>query len=165
MKVRRIVTGFDGGRSVFVEDDTLEAPWLPGVGEVCTAWSADRPATYPAESYADPGAAGFFPLVGGVRCLISTLAPEGTPDAQHTHASASGVADVMEDDEPGMHTSDTTDFNLILEGRAILELDDGAEVEIAAGDLIVQNGTRHRWRNPYDAPMKIATFMVGAHRS
>ena len=34
----------------------------------------------------------------------------------------------------------------------MLELDDGAEVICTPGDTVVQNGTRHRWRNPGDGP-------------
>jgi hypothetical protein len=30
---------------------------------------------------------------------------------------------------------------------------------------VVQNGTRHRWRNPGDVPVVIAVFITGAHRA
>jgi hypothetical protein len=32
------------------------------------------------------------------------------------------------------------------------ELDDGQKVHLRQGDCIVQNGTRHRWRNPLPEP-------------
>ena len=76
-----------------------------------------------------------------------------------------GMMAHMEPDDPGMHTTDTTDFEIVLSGRIVLELDDGAEVELEAGDTVVQNGTRHRWRNPFDEPAVLGLFMVGAHRS
>jgi len=52
----------------------------------------------------------------------------------------------------------------VISGRADLELDDEATVEIGPGDTIVQNGTRHAWRNPYDEPCLIVAFMMGAVR-
>ena len=53
----------------------------------------------------------------------------------------------MDPSDPGMHTTDTIDFEVVLEGTIVLELDDGAEVTLNPGDTVVQNGTRHRWRN------------------
>ncbi len=44
----------------------------------------------------------------------------------------------------------------------ILELDDGAEVALNPGDTVVQNGTRHRWRNPGHVPARLALFVCGA---
>ncbi|MDZ4265161.1 MAG: cupin domain-containing protein, partial [Mycobacterium sp.] len=53
----------------------------------------------------------------------------------------------------------------VLEGTVILELDDGAEVTLNPGDTVVQNGTRHRWRNPGDTPARLALFVCGAHHA
>ena len=46
----------------------------------------------------------------------------------------------------------------------VLELDDGASVELGPGDTVVQNGTRHAWRNPYSEPCRMVVFLVGAER-
>jgi mannose-6-phosphate isomerase-like protein (cupin superfamily) len=166
MKVRRVVTGLnDAGRSAFLADEMLDAPVLPGLGEVLTAWSANEPATYPGD-WADPQAPEFFPPVGGVRVLIASQPPEGSSDADgESHTSAGDVADLMETDNPGMHVSDTTDFIVILSGETTLELDDGAEMVLKAGDTLVQNGVRHRWRNHSDTPMVMAIIMIGANRT
>jgi len=61
-----------------------------------------------------------------------------------------------------MHTTDTIDFEVVLDGTIILELDDGAQVTLNLGDTVVQNGTRHRWKNPGDEPARLALFIVGA---
>ena len=53
---------------------------------------------------------------------------------------------VEDGDEPGMHRTDSTDFGVVLSGNVALELDDGVEVLLSPGDVVVQNGTRHRWR-------------------
>lgn len=57
---------------------------------------------------------------------------------------------------PGMHTSDTVDIDFVLSGEVHVELDDGAEVHLKAGDVQVQNGTRHAWRNRSDEPCVLA---------
>ena len=48
-------------------------------------------------------------------------------------------------------------------GRVVLELDDGATIELGQGDTVIQNGTRHAWRNPYDEPGQMVVVLVGAH--
>jgi mannose-6-phosphate isomerase-like protein (cupin superfamily) len=52
---------------------------------------------------------------------------------------------------------------VVLSGRAILELDDGVSVTLNAGDVYIQNGTRHRWSNTGDVPAVIAVTFVGAN--
>ncbi len=37
------------------------------------------------------------------------------------------------------------DYDLVLEGTLGLELDNGRMVTLNPGDLVVQNGPRHRW--------------------
>jgi hypothetical protein len=87
-----------------------------------------------------------------------------------TGHDASGKAVVASDTEvdgirpaltPG--TTDTIDFEVVLYGEVWLELDDGVEVHLRAGDTVVQNGTRHAWRNHGDTTARLAVFIVGAH--
>jgi hypothetical protein len=46
----------------------------------------------------------------------------------------------------------------------ILELDDGKTVHLRQGDCVVQNGTRHRWRNALSEPCLMAFVLLGGHR-
>jgi quercetin dioxygenase-like cupin family protein len=64
-----------------------------------------------------------------------------------------------------MHTTDTIDFEYVVSGEVWLELDDGVEVKLSAGDTLVQNGTRHAWRNKSAEPCALVVFLVGAHRA
>ena len=75
-----------------------------------------------------------------------------------------GMAAHMEPDNPGMHTTHTVDFEVVLSGEVCLELDDGAEVVLKAGDTVVQNGTRHRWTNRGSVPAVLAVGIIGAKR-
>ena len=48
------------------------------------------------------------------------------------------------------------DYGVVVRGEMTLELDDGQKVHLRQGDCIVQNGTRHRWRNPLPEPCLMA---------
>jgi len=75
-----------------------------------------------------------------------------------------GMGDVFDRSTPGMHTSDTIDYGVVVRGEMTLELDDGEKIHLRQGDCIVQNGTRHRWRNPLPEPCLMAFVSVGGKR-
>ena len=79
-------------------------------------------------------------------------------------AHAPGLAERFEPEHPGMHTTDTVDYGIVLSGSVMLELDDGRTEVLSAGDVVIQNGTRHAWRNPGDAPATVAFVLIGATR-
>lgn len=177
MKVRRVVTGHDAaGQAVFVEDD-LVAPvtldLLPGM-EFHRLWGADSVRTFPDDG-SKPEAVAYFPAVGGFRFGLFTVPPDGgrgAPEDLDLGAAFAeleeklpGMAKHVEPDNPGMHTTATVDYGIVLSGRATLELDDGAEVTLTAGDTYIQNGTRHRWSNTSDAPAVIAVTLIGANHN
>jgi hypothetical protein len=74
------------------------------------------------------------------------------------------MGDHFERGAPGMHTTDTIDYGVVVRGEMTLELDDGQKVHLHQGDCIVQNGTRHRWRNPLPEPCLMAFISVGGKR-
>lgn len=76
-----------------------------------------------------------------------------------------GFAETFETDNPGMHRTPTIDYGIILEGEITLELDDGENRQVMTGDIVVQNSTRHAWRNHSDKPCKVAFIMVGTPKS
>ena len=68
--------------------------------------------------------------------------PSNVEDAvADIEAKLPGLLRYMDPSDPGMHATDTIDFEVVLEGTVLLELDDGAEVTLNAGDTVVQNGT------------------------
>ena len=67
----------------------------------------------------------------------------------------------MESDQDGMHRTPTVDLICVLSGEIWLELD-AEEVHLREGDCVVQNGTRHAWRNKGDRPCTMAVVLVGA---
>ena len=58
-----------------------------------------------------------------------------------------------------MHTTRTIDYGIVLSGEIDLELDEG-EVHLKAGDVVVQRGTRHAWRNRSSEPCRIAFVLI-----
>jgi quercetin dioxygenase-like cupin family protein len=76
-----------------------------------------------------------------------------------------GATAFMEADNPGMHTTDTIDFIVVLSGEISLELDDRQTVQLRTGDCVVQNGTRHAWRNTSSEPCFMAYAVIGARRT
>ena len=117
-----------------------------------------------------------FPGPGGTMFRLISYPPrrpEGyKPPAGVTFESAlrelsekvPGMGDHFERDAPGMHTSDTIDYGIVVRGEMTLELDDGQKVHLRQGDCVVQNGTRHRWRNPLPEPCLMAFIPVGGKR-
>jgi mannose-6-phosphate isomerase-like protein (cupin superfamily) len=176
MRIRRVVTGqTSDGKSVFVSDDQLEPVTLrllPGA-EFHRVWGSDQPVALPTDG-SMPSAPQFFPPAAGFRFLFSTIAPAGVAAPADLDIPAAlaemeekvpGLIGAVERDNPGMHTTDTVDFDLVVSGEVFLELDDGAEVRLGPGDCVVQNGTRHRWRNRSTEPCVIAVALFGMSRS
>ncbi len=174
MTVRCVVTGHSDGKSVFVQDAQVEPitpALLPGY-EFFRLRGSDGVPGLP-ENGRSPVPRNYFPRENGFRFGFFTVAPATQPPLDQVDMPAAlaeleqkvpGLAAVMEPDHPGMHTTDTIDFDVVVSGEVFLELDDGAEVLLEAGDCVVQNGTRHRWTNRTAHPCVIAVCLIGASR-
>ena len=162
--VRRVVTGHDGaGRSIVVSDEQVEGmPIGSGGSHAYPLWGRDDPAAFPDDG-APPVVDSLFPPVGGCRCAIVTIGAGATREFDEFVSTA--LAEFADPDVPGMHRTASLDFDVVLSGSVVLELDDGIEVELGPGDVVVQNGTRHRWHNRSDAPATYASIVVGATNS
>jgi mannose-6-phosphate isomerase-like protein (cupin superfamily) len=175
--MRRVVTGqTSSGKSVFVSDDEVEAispPIMGGFG-VVRIWGSDELTSLPTEG-APPSARTFFPPAAGYRFALVTIPPEASGDLpEHLDVAQAmtevqqmlpGILEHMEPENPGMHTTDTVDLDLVISGELDLELDDGAEVHLRPGDCVIQNGTRHAWRNRTPDPCTMLSILLGARRS
>ncbi|WFU41513.1 cupin domain-containing protein [Bradyrhizobium sp. CB82] len=95
-----------------------------------------------------------LPDVGETRLMKVIFPPDAVMMSLTSDPSAEymsrlpGLAKRFEPENPGMHTTDTVDYGILVEGEISLELDDGQVVALKPGDVVVQNGTRHAWRNP-----------------
>jgi len=73
-----------------------------------------------------------------------------------------GLADHFEKEDPGMHNTNTVDYAVVYDGEMWLELDDAKTIHLKRGDVVVQNGTRHAWRNKSTKPVTMLFFLNGA---
>lgn len=175
MDIRRVATGHTADGKATVSSDLkikgTTVAFLPGF-ELHTLWGADQPPTFPDDG-SMPSFERYFPAEGGVRFGVVTFPPETNSDEVSVEPEAAmaeveekwpGMAATWEADNPGMHTSDTVDFEFIISGEIWLELDNGEEIHLKAGDTVVQNGTRHAWHNRSKDPCRMVVCLVGAKR-
>ena len=129
--LRRIVTGHDGnGRAVFNSIDQLEPEIIPsGDAAFATIWST---AEVPVDLNDDTD--------GRYRDVGLTL----------NSGSVIRVVDMLPGASSPMHRTNSIDYGVVLSGEVELELDDQTIETCRAGDVIVQRGTIHLWRNPSD---------------
>lgn len=169
---RRVVTGHRAdGKSIIASDTSVTSTEVPGLGgiELGTLWSSDATFEYPDDGRAAPPST-WFPPIGGVRFAEFVL-PAGSDPEQGggdgagldaAEQIAPGLLSHFTNDAPGMHRSETCDMLYIISGRCVLELDDGSATTVGAGDIVVQSGTMHRWKNPFDEPCRVIGALVGA---
>jgi hypothetical protein len=179
---RRVVIGNDAsGASVVVANGPVQYFAELGEGQPMASvmWSTDDGAHLP-YSGTDPTLSltmeTMFPRPAGSRLMIVRHPPgagvpatAATPAAtQPAGATGDAPGNTMGDDtgvhfdERGMHASETVDYIIVISGTIFMELDHGAEVELSAGDVLIQNGTRHGWRNRSAADAVVAVVLLGA---
>ena len=167
--VRRIVCVDENEKSRAISDapvrDVKTDPARPGYSAT-RVWVTDRtPARIAGLTDTSHLPHTIEPPAGGSVCRIVTFPPDktwqgkvGAREAQNFFAamgspgastySASAL-------HPYMQKTRTLDYCLILEGEITLVLDK-EEVQLKAGDTVVQRGTNHAWSNRSDKPCTIA---------
>lgn len=180
MKIRRVVagTGTDGKAKVIddgIAPRHVEFTSAPG-NAAALLWSTGAAA---AVSRSDriidtTKEVGFVPREGESRLMIVTFPPDSTMMRADFDAAAfggelarllPGLAERFEPDCPGMHTTDSIDYDVVLEGEITLELDAGHEVLLRKHDVVVQHGNRHAWRNRSEQPAMMLFVLLGARRA
>ena len=175
------------GSSIVARDGTAPRSHayahIPGLVEALV-WATDNtdstvppavPSTGP-PPMADPSvtASSYVPPPGGTRLIWLQIPPDAvfaTPsfDADAARAeqlvASPGLAERFEPDSPGMHATPTVDYAIVVEGPLWLELDGGVETMLEPGDVVVQNGTRHAWRNHGDRRALLVVVLVGTAAS
>ncbi|MEH3106456.1 MAG: cupin domain-containing protein [Sphingomonas fennica] len=140
---RRIVTTHDDeGRSIVRSDDSLTPQRIAsGDADFQLVWTTP---TVPVDlNRGDDGVqqAGLTLKGGSVIRIVDMLPGRASP----------------------MHRSFSIDYGIVLSGELELELDGGEIVHLAAGDIVVQRGTNHLWRNPSaTTPCRIAFILIEA---
>ena len=180
--MRRVVTDHNkDGKSVFLKDgspsrvaviETLPSP------ELTEVWAtAGTPSIPVVEEDPTLRLTSLIPKIGDTQFRICCYPPNSDTEQamangfdlaafqEEIERKMPGLAETLEYEEPGMHTTDTIDYEVVISGEIWLELDDSAEVHLKPGDCVVQNGTRHAWRNRGSLPCTMAFVMIGAKRA
>ncbi|QUM71000.1 cupin domain-containing protein [Sphingopyxis granuli] len=173
--MRRIVTGVVDGKSVFLADGKAAnfhayQGW-PGheTSVIWTTASLPRlPVTFDDEP--QPGIR-VTPQPGETRLMIVRFPPDtvfadprfdGATYGAEAGAHLPGLIDAFEPEGNGFHTTQSVDYDVVLEGEVCLELDDGVEKHLKQGDVVVQGGTRHAWRNRGTKDAVMLFVLIGA---
>jgi mannose-6-phosphate isomerase-like protein (cupin superfamily) len=170
-----VITGHDAeGRAVVVADEHAPAvrtnPLRPG--HVSTdLWKTASTPVVLRSTMDDPtgGPKQIHPLPGGTVFRISELAPEPEAIRNLDPERAREVFRAMGNEgaatfgrggrHPMMHRTETLDYAVVLEGRVTLVLDD-QDVELEAGDVVIQCGTNHAWSNRSDKPCRMLYVLI-----
>ncbi|WP_233868112.1 cupin domain-containing protein [Paraburkholderia adhaesiva] len=174
--VRRVVTAERNGKSVVVADaqvaNTHDYKSVPGF-QTTLAWATTQAVpTLPFDGR-DPavGIESVVPSPHGTRLIVVQFPPDSVmaaPDFDGAAAGAEyaqhlpGLAETFDADGSGFHRTSTVDYDVILSGELWLELDDGEVRRLKAGDIVIQNGTRHAWRNRSEQPAVMLSVLIGA---
>ena len=129
------------GTAVPVRDTTPNAEFVPGPGGTCLMF-----VTFPPDSVMSR--ADFDPALFGAECA----------------ANLPGLAETFEPESPGMHTTESIDYDVVLDGEITLDLGQGREVTLGRNDVCVQHGARHAWRNKSERPATMLFMLLGATR-
>jgi mannose-6-phosphate isomerase-like protein (cupin superfamily) len=168
------VTGHGAdGRPTIVADGPLprfvERRAAPGMADG-VVWATGAGAPEGGDEDAAATVASVVPAPGDTRFLTVTLPPAGVFEAADFEPAAAaaedavvvpGLAELLDPEDPGMHRTPTVDYVVVLEGEVWLVMDGGEETLLRQGDLVVQNGTRHAWRNKGERPVTLASVLIG----
>lgn len=173
---RRIVVGRKDGKPTVLSDERKLTRYehFPDFSNTLMWQTPSAPQVGSHELVQDPVPAvtSFLPPVGGTSFMIVNFPPDshmGHPDfngaafGEEVGRKVPGLAQTFEQEDPAMHTTDTVDYGVVLEGEIWLDLG-GEEVHLQKHDIVIQNGARHGWRNKGDASVTMLFVLVGARR-
>ena len=170
---RRIVTGNVNGKSVVHSDEALlayEFKTVPSY-EHTLIWvnpttpdlsKQQRLDTYPDSVVPGPGGTSLHFVTFLPGSVFADPSFDGKAAQEEALVRLRGLADHFEKEDPGMHKTNTVDYSVVYDGEMWLELDDGETLHLKRGDVVVQNGTRHAWRNKGTKPVTMLFFLNGA---
>ncbi len=168
MVTRRVVTALDqNGKSYFKHDG--ETPGYLDLGrDIDEEIWTDDPNQPKSEHQSDPASAQQFnlsPPLGGSCVRVFTFIPDALqtkdPAILSTASNRFNTGDSMHPSNPGMHTTATIDYGIVLSGQITLELDEGS-VDLNVGDIVVQRATPHAWRNVSSEPCTMLFVLISS---
>ena len=146
LKVRRVVTGLDSnGKSTVVFDDfaSNKRSGRPGHESLIVWTTESTPANVADLHDAGNWTVATPPIPSGSIFRITEYGP--------------GVTSRM-------HSNETIDYTVIMSGEIDMLLEDGSEVRLRTGDVVVQRATKHDWVNRGTVPCVVAFILLDARK-
>lgn len=175
--IRRVVVGSENGVPKVLSDTRTVRTFhnLPTFSNtlIWTTPSAPQIGSHQLATDPVPSNTNFLPPVGGTSFMIVTFPPDaqmadpsfdGASFGAEVAEKVPGLAQTFEQEDPTMHTTDTVDYALVLEGEIWLDLGAGEEIHLKQHDIAIQNGARHGWRNKGNSPATMMFVLIGAQR-
>jgi mannose-6-phosphate isomerase-like protein (cupin superfamily) len=170
---RRVVTGNVNGKSIFQSDEQMKAyqfKTVPGYEHTLIWVNAATPDLskeqrfdcYPDSVVPGPGGTSLHFVTFPPASVFSDPSFDGEAARDEALIRLRGLADHFEKEDPAMHKTNTVDYAVVYDGEIWLELDDSETLHLKRGDVVVQNGTRHAWRNKSTKPVTMLFFLNGA---
>ena len=170
---RRVITTVRDGKAVLVSDgptpNVHHYSSLPGM-MTSVLYTTAAVSTFPdPDQETAPPHGRLVPSPGETTLLIVTFPPDSifasptfdpAASVAEQHDFAPDFAATFEPTNPGKHRTDSVDYDIVLDGEIWLELDEET-VHLRAGDVVVQGGTRHAWRNNGDRPATLCFVLIG----
>ena len=96
------------------------------------------------------------------RHLLERDGAEQDSTLSNANGSVLRIVEMAPGHRSPMHRTPSLDYGIVLSGEIELELDDGRSVLLHSGDVVVQRGTIHAWRNPGAMPARMAFVLLSA---
>ena len=161
---RRIVTGHRDGKGVVLYDGPAPNRKVrQASGLVSTlVWVTDEsPADISGTADRAEREIGVPPPARGSIFRVVEFPPERGTMSREAVLKEMGLSGQADSKHAGMHRTRSIDYAVVMEGEIDMILDD-SEVHLAAGDVLVQQGTNHAWVNRGSRPCRIAFVLIDA---
>lgn len=171
-KVRRVVTGHNAtGNAIILIDDhapnvTAIKGW-PGLG-VTEVWVTDEmPVSNDGAKDRSLRPMRHDPTSSGTIFRVVEIPPESADSKIDAGATFGQLGSTHKPSaaesakHPTMHKTNSIDSLVVISGSMHMLMEEG-EVELHAGDLIVQRGTNHAWVNRSGKPCLLAAVLIDA---
>ncbi len=175
MNIRQFVTGNDKqGNAIFMANNDVipvEGDLLPGF-KTFELWSTKNGSVVPHKGELNQ-VDNYFPEVNGSVFRVITFPAQVNGQSPFNFSEEAvaemqtklpGLIEHLEPENPGMHTTNSIDYGIVISGEIYLELDNGEERLLTTGNCVVQNGTRHAWVNKSNKPATMAFILLGVNR-
>ena len=173
IKPRRIVTGVDGnGESEIKINSIIEPDIINGDNIFLELWNTDGSSIDNKDSTdRSLGPVILSPPREGTKIRYFSIAPQDlSVSAEDLELMfAAGFKAIGAEHErvnttkhPGIHITQTIDYIILIKGAATLILDK-EEVNLVAGDIVVQRGTNHAWSASGDEPALFIAVLIDSN--